>query len=442
MLLDTKLSDVPVDLVETRNGITDLKTALTKAASATPEITTSEHIAIQTQIEEARLRLRNAIESELSWIVTSPMSSQLLRRQTPLVEPRTIAQFTTGELNLNADLLLQLQQGAITGAARSVFEYSMHGSFIQAWTDIRADYSNTNARQKFSTVSALFDLARKNSDLAKFKVEVLKVCTAVSLAGLTMADLMKYAILNALDKDAQALRVILAERMVTQPEESVIEFVQCTFNTMDLSDGISSGTRIDASVAVDKTKSDKKCNICGKKNHLAKECRSGSKTREEWLANKPTREAARTSTTSSSPSSPSAYNLLKDMTKEELAAVQKKLCLNTVTTVDMFFQGDAAMLEAPRLHIDTSCDGCYGEIFRELTTSQPHECVFLVGAVTSDDDVVGTLALREVTRTIVFDGVPITLTGRAIGERPAAVIGNDILVGLHHLDELGIEVDI
>jgi hypothetical protein len=103
MLLDTKLSDVPGDLVETRHGITDLKTALTKAASATPEITTSEQIAIQTQIGEAQLRLRNAIESELSWIITSPMSSQLLRRQTPLVEPRTIAQFTTGELNLNAD---------------------------------------------------------------------------------------------------------------------------------------------------------------------------------------------------------------------------------------------------------------------------------------------------------------------------------------------------
>jgi len=63
-----------------------------------------------------------AIEHDLAWLLDSPMAMLLLNRETPFIEPNSLSKFTRAETLYNGDLLLQLQQGAITGSATSIFE--------------------------------------------------------------------------------------------------------------------------------------------------------------------------------------------------------------------------------------------------------------------------------------------------------------------------------
>ena len=87
-----------------------------------------------------------AIDHDLAWLLDSPWAMTLLDRETPYIEPDSVQAFTAAERNYNGDLLLQLQQGLITGSAVTIFEDARHASFIQAWFDIRKEYGESNAR--------------------------------------------------------------------------------------------------------------------------------------------------------------------------------------------------------------------------------------------------------------------------------------------------------
>ena len=239
-----RLQSIPEEYYETISaleaiskfdGITkvELKPSGESQAYSTKEL---ESIRSDLQID-----LDRCIKSEFSWILESQYATLLLGRETWMIEPNNVSKFTTAEEDLNTELFLQLQTGTITGQARRCFHGATHGSFLQTWSDLYQEFGNKNMRQKFKTVTALFTLKRKGKELAKFKHELLTTCSTLVDANVTLVDLMKYAVLEALDAN-DSMKVLQSTRMIDRPDESVLDFVNSCFNTIDLAEGATSGT--------------------------------------------------------------------------------------------------------------------------------------------------------------------------------------------------------
>ena len=150
---------------------------------------------------ELLLELESCIKTDFCWLLESQWASILLGRETWMIEPNHVNTFTAYEEDLNTSLFLKLQTGTITGQARRCFQDATHGSFLQAWSDLHREFGTSNIRQKFKHVYALFSLGQKGKDMTAFEQEILITCTNLVAANVTLIDLMKYAILEALDQN-------------------------------------------------------------------------------------------------------------------------------------------------------------------------------------------------------------------------------------------------
>ena len=411
------------------------------------ESATTRHQMGDLLIEE----LDRAIEHDLAWILSSPLALTLMDRETPFVEPDNVQAFTSAERNYNGDLLLQLQQGVITGSAVTIFEDARHASFIQAWFDIRKEYGESNARQKYDIVGALFKLSRGSKDITTFKSEIMRVCSNVVQSKVTMEDLMKYAILQSLGMGSElsSLRILQSERMITKPDESVIDFVTSTFATLDLSDGLSGGTRMDAFRTTDGTSRDR-CTICHLDNHTTEKCRSGCANHDEYLKQKAKRakkivkkekaaaaKAALGDTSESvSKESAKAQKFIQGLSMPQLKELQEKLkgfatkVTETTETSKRTTRYDDTEFT---IGVDTHCNSCLstGHIFR-LPGQTPVEGSSV--ATLSGEQPVGP----PVTRTITIGTLTVDVTGRAVGLQPTGTLEEDnhIVMGLNVLEDM------